>query len=935
MFLRKRTKLKVIRCCKGVVSLFLCILLTPFLTIASALIEFSRYQGTVEVLQEVMDLSALSTLAEFDDYLAKRFGLFAVSQSKDINDTYSSNFKSNVSLLGKGVTVNSANANGQLPLVDTGSDPNFDVLKAQLTDFSESTVLTEFFLNDVGIEDLLSTLFKSQTQLKNMADTAETVSKLVGAVDDLVDAVIDAYKALEKANLAIQKAKDSAAEFTDAYKEFYKKLKDDSFVMPVSANDDDSAEETEEYKEGLEPIVTDHLSDLKELYTKADSFATNISSAKTALSNIANDSGTGKLQKLAKSAIDFVKEVEKATQDDDKDKDKDKNKDNGISAIASAKTVSTEMMKKIGDLLVDGIKKGLNKYLDTGLTGDVLSGVTNFLNDYIANGVAVFDRALEKIENEWGVDRSKKNNLNNFYKVELSNEAVTELKKIMKHYDDEDLDMGISGLSFSLTGLYDELKSTEDSIKDFVLDSVTDTAANALEELINTIKGLFELSVFYNPNLDSFISESAIAVTETDNPYIRFLKAINAFLNAADDFVSGLAELNFKKVIKAVLEFAKGVIEISTASFLIVKNLIDNISELTTLILTGDFKGLYQRFLLSTYMAHDLPNRTSAGKFDIKIDENWKSSTTVKLTGSALTGFSYSSLKTPALEDKDFIFRDGNVWSAEENGPLSKNLMFNSLFYFINALKNGGSDTMFKGAELEYIAAGTQSEIVNQIVAFMQLYVLRLLLDVIPIVTNQQVQQMAEAANIASWAVLLLVILIEPFVDSVLLVNGEDVELIKTQIYLTPEGIPSLVTDIVNAATDNKSIKEAVKGEMTVKEPEKTGGTGTGTDKKNDMGGKVAAAFNNKDYATHMMLILTLTVPLNDLMLRFSNIVQLEAAYYYGNPSSGESKEFDIKKAYTNVYAQTDVNFNSFIDIFRTNDSSSPVKGVFSEAIGY
>lgn len=82
---KKRKKVhKYINGSKGVVSLFLCLLMTPVLSVASALVEFSRYQNTESVFQEVMDCASLSTMANYDAYLQKRFGLFAVSQDCDI-----------------------------------------------------------------------------------------------------------------------------------------------------------------------------------------------------------------------------------------------------------------------------------------------------------------------------------------------------------------------------------------------------------------------------------------------------------------------------------------------------------------------------------------------------------------------------------------------------------------------------------------------------------------------------------------------------------------------------------------------------------------------------------------------------------------------------------------------------------------------------------
>ena len=65
---------KYINGIRGAISLFLAVIMTPFLTIAMALVE------TVSVLDEAMGISSTATLANYDEYLHKRWGLLAADQ---------------------------------------------------------------------------------------------------------------------------------------------------------------------------------------------------------------------------------------------------------------------------------------------------------------------------------------------------------------------------------------------------------------------------------------------------------------------------------------------------------------------------------------------------------------------------------------------------------------------------------------------------------------------------------------------------------------------------------------------------------------------------------------------------------------------------------------------------------------------------------------
>ena len=85
---KKKGPLSCINGVKGAISLFMAVLMTPFLSIALLLVETGRYNSAVSLLDEAMGVSAVSTLANYDEYLKDRWGLLAFNQEHDLEDMY-------------------------------------------------------------------------------------------------------------------------------------------------------------------------------------------------------------------------------------------------------------------------------------------------------------------------------------------------------------------------------------------------------------------------------------------------------------------------------------------------------------------------------------------------------------------------------------------------------------------------------------------------------------------------------------------------------------------------------------------------------------------------------------------------------------------------------------------------------------------------------
>lgn len=869
MVLRKRTKKKITDSCKGALSLFLCILLTPMLTLASALIEFSRYQNVVELLNEIMDASGLSALANYDEYIEDRFGFLAVSQGTDINEAYKTSINKNTGILGKSVELGSSpSAEGSSPLSD------LEVLRAQLTDFSESTVLTDMLLEDLNLSKLiekLSSLKGVEIAAKAtdvVADTTTLIKDVATAGDALVEAV----------NLVVIKtqfAKESAENFIESLTEFYEKLSNNGYGYGDDKLDPSSPE-------GLKAIEEEFASDLENLYLKAQSL---ISSAEGLISAI--DDVTAKMNAL-KSSIDSVKSSLDSLNETTKEADEHTKTESGDpNAMASAANATSDAFETTLNEFESAFNTAKNGLKDT-----LLSAAKESVQ-------SVINSVKEKINFSVGVELDTKALLQWFSRVTWEGITTETLNDFLYgeiiNFDfefDIDFEEIKNTLSTSITEAEDEFKN-----------NVKEGSENVLSKLVNTINGIFNLDFFYNGHLNAGLSKEVqsklMADPSGNNPYITLLQAICGSRNAVNDFLSSLTGLDFTGMLDAIKALVESIGKTFEAVMQIIGKFIAKISELVGYVANGDLKAFYQLLLISGYMTHNLPNRTMTGDVTVSLDGGTVSNL-VSLSGNSLTGFAYNKIERPSSE--------GMGGPASGLEALIKFLIENS--------NDSSTDEMFKGAELEYILVGTQSELMNQVVGFIQLYMLRLLLDIGPVLLNSEVAEMAAAANIAGWVVYLLVVLLEPLCDTIVLVNGGEVGLIKSSCFLTPSGLDDLAEAIINVGTYNENVKNSLLSNL---------GSNVGKDKDGD--------FFDFDYSTHMLLLLIMNVTTDDMLARLSNIIYLESAYHYKN--AGADYTFEMSKTYTRINMQADVALNSFIDIFKSNDASSPVKAVFKETVGY
>ncbi len=905
-FFTKRKKHKYINGTKGIISIFLCLIMTPILTLASALIEFSRYQNTETIFQEVMDCSSLSTLANYDAYLQKRFGLFAISQECNIGETYKNSISENSNVM-EGMTIGeSVSAEGILPLSDT------DVLKRQILDFSESTVLTEVILEDLQLGELIKQLDKLMAiegLLKVLVDTNtmnQKIKKMVKTGEELVEF-------LEQLIIKIQSLQGKVNEALSLIADLYAKLIEDEFTI------DTTSEESE--KKSYEYLVSNYLDDIKKIHEKEEEVNDAVEVVTQELVHIPD-----KIVQLNNDFTEAQKAIEKVLDDID-------------AMSGEEKTSSTGETK---DATVQLYEELLNEITN------VLEDVTEDLSDtIIATFAAAIDEHLEQIERGLGLDGSKRWNAG-YYDLPLSDSAKDTLEKLLSELsvakeisnDDEtnrhDAIVSMLKEKYVPDAFYWSISDIKTDVNDIIeqakvsfLGGLKESLGNLLTNLINVITSLFDLDVFYDGKLNAYLNEETLATLAYDsgnnNPYVSLLEALASIISAVQSFNEAIENWNFFAVLDGVTNLYNALESTVRAIVELANGTIRKINQLVTYVTTEDWEAFGELLLMSGYLVHNLPNRTLVGDNDIEIDTSLAIKT--KLKGETLTGFSYSEIVTPQKVVSGGV--TGETDDSEESNQSATSAILELVAFldFLGDTQTGGTDQMFRGAELEYILAGTPSELMNQVVVFFEIYFLRLLIDLVPIFTDISVAKMAAAATIASWVVYLLEVFAEPLCDTILLVNGsENVYFVKKSCYLTAKGIPVLVNDLSEVLINNKTVRQSAVNKVNAALTGKF-------DKYTDATATFTKGILKMDYATHCMLLLMFTTTEENMLGRMANIVQLETNYYYEQKESQQS--FDIAKAYTGLSATVDVEFDSFIKIFQSNSQSALIKKQFSRTNTY
>lgn len=853
---------KYINGIRGSISLFLMVLMTPFLSIAMMLVETGRFNSAVSVMDEAMGVSATSTLADYDDYLHDRWGLLGMSQDGDIPKNYRTYLDENIGVMGNSLNLQTVKAEGMYPLAD------LKILEKQILEFQKLNAPTKLAQNFLNITDLVK-VFESlgpvemiASLLGKAADGAAATSTLIDSASDLKS---DAAK-LEKAKTPYQEKYDAFVQAVDDLKAALKEERPDEEEDKKAAEDYDAniadlqKKATDAQKAYSECVseVKDTMSDFKSKMGKCGESLNSINHVKTGLVTEATNYAVKQQEKdkevkKTQDAIDAMKKEGKDEEDSEYAAllEKQKQSNDELAEMKTEQSIVNATMKGL-NATSDSWTKSTKGYSDEKL-GKVIEGFEN-----IRTKTDAFDVSAVTAETD-SIDDATYHNMtiDGYVKADEIDDYLAEQN--------------------------DELEKA--NLKAF---------AKGLKSFFDA---LIKMTIFYNPDYAAYVDTNYYEETFGGLPGgnaadggIR--DVINSFSATMDSYNTFTTTLNLAKKFKALYDTLKNVVKTINAIIQFVIDIGINLARLIT---------EYDHMYCSTYMAFNLPCRT---------DSSFK----------CMTGY---SLSLPEWKDK-------NEWGLNTLNAVVQTLQ--------NAQKGTGPDKTFSGAELEYILYGSNSEVANQVYTFFALYLIRFLLDVGTVSTDVGVQALAGASTLGYPFVLGAILLLEPFAETVLLANGAKIKFIGETVYLTPEGFPKLIGQILTfvhpTEAEQKDMETgfiecfgagdegyqetyaAKKAEAESKSQEEK----KETEEKKKEG--IAAEFDSKwnnyqdgflkfDYREYCFFVLLLTVKREQQIARLANLIQMETLSHYSK--QGAPYVFDLRKSYTFLHAEADVKVNQML----------------------
>ncbi len=799
---------------KGAVSILLMVVTTPFLALTLFLIESVRYQDTLELVFEMEDLAAGSTLGHYDTFIHDRFGLLSVDQSQEVSDRYKGYLNDNVSLYGNELQFDDVSVKGQFPLSET------KVFEQQVLEYCEISSLVTILAEIADFDQLFEKLngLIDTSKIEDITDKAEKLTGVLTAFKKLYYDIMGNTDTSEgdEAKPSLQELYDKV--FTTDKEDVNKKYKTWKEKYVAYCNALKTA--TENAKEGEDPNEDSAVKTAKSNFDDA------CKNYKSSIQTMQTDFGT---------FTDRLKEI--------------------VTDISSVKG----LLEKEDAKEVEKFTNMLNEFLET------TKKVAN--NEYIANEASGTESTFETVLGDFDT----------FFGTSFKKDVYDE-KDISSAYD-----LG-SKITKCLDDAVDALKSGVKSIETLLQ---SDKDSSSLGKYLKIFTTLKELTMFYNNDLNNNISWDDMPIDVSPSFFgMFFIKAISDFVSACEDTVTALATFNLIKLIIAGIKFivSLGEFIISTVAFIgdVAKKIGDICERASEYTGAGGFgvgalNAIYEDLLITGYATYNFSNRTN-----FKETGNYKGK-------SPLTGAEYT-------------------WSGNKNCGQSLSGGFKALKDISTYdVPTDPGVTRFKACELEYILCGMGSEIQNQLLSFIYVYLMRMALDLPGIFKDDLIRSAADAYPPFTLAIYLIVIIVEPFLDCFILVNGGQVPLVKGTIYLSPKGIVQFVIDLEQATSALSTTAEAAAGtkkkdfdkalDDLLKDQESSGGFEDFPIKQT--------------YTECLLLNLLLMVDSTTKVKRMQNLVWMEARTKYLE----DSKTFELEKAYTYVRADVDFTMKPMLNV--------------------
>lgn len=904
---------------KGVISLFLAILMLPFTLVAGSLVNAARINSAVAIFDEALCNASNSTLGTYDKFLKKRFGLLAMSQdvsssgnalneytvSDLISETFSFYLEENLKSLSNTYISSESRSMGVYPLADR------DVLLSQILEYSKYSVPVKLVEEGLSINDMIASL--------ENALPGKGVLEIITSGADVVDAMQILAEDYELLKTAVHDEEISAERYNSAFETFcadvenYIRKKEEieeaenrleGLYAAYDGENEEVAHKIAKQKETIR-ILNEELDEIsaaiesdKSLYSsEISTLISKITISETKLTAVQKDIVS---VDSAKASLNLNFEKQVIDQSTNINENNIKNLKEQISKTEDndAKAALQEQINALN--LANQDLKNMNSVVNA-----VQSGYSAAISSIKVNistvDVRVYSAVVENL-------RTIKNSVDAF-RVENVSENFNE-----------------SAYYVSLAGLL-----TYDTVVEAEEDLVSECTGSSIWEVFKAIAGfieaLFHVSLVYNPELGAVIDTGyyknaygglpsekdrtvyALNYGEAgDAELSQYYKTLFGDYSSNKDFSGG--EVDVIGALKAIFE---DVLVITTngaaiASIFGFLNLMTHLREM----MDAAKRIVANLTTLISYLGNILSESAIGSKVLLSGYASYMTSNRITYTGKALTGTSYNE-----RAQRTTVVGNGNSITD-----------FISLVNTFQKAYSGGEEKCFVGAETEYIIFGSSSELANQTAAFGVIYLIRLLADIMPIISDLEVQSIAAASTIAAPFVYLIYFLAEPLADTLILVNGGNVPIYKRFVYLTPYGIPSLIAKFTSLKLPDEALEQAQLDLTNAMGAEKYAEVieAFGTSEINTKADKTIFDLN---YSQTLFLIMTIFTSSDKILDRLSNIIEMEAVEYSNNMVVGSNGLFDLDYSYTYIRTEASFSTNEFIKISNQGSLNSKKRIVY------
>ena len=933
----KKRQYRYINGAKGAISLFMAVLMTPFLSIALLLVETGRYNSMVSLLDEIMNVAAVSTLSSYDDYLQERWGLLAISQGIDIDSTFNTYMETNKSVMGSKVVLNETTAKGIYPLSDT------DILKNQIMEYSKLNIPTKLAFEIGDLSKLVSNLEKKINGFSQFMNTMASGVKVV-------DAGVTISQEIDKLEEISQNLENNQKEYDGKYNSFANNVNTliDNMIRKKNLEADIAALESQkETLESQKETLNGELTDLEQEASNSEE----VSEAQEEAIEEKKEEIQDKNEEISGVQSTINQKNRELTE-------VNRNITNGYSSAETAQTEYAQWLQGVIDNLED-FKESMKA------CGDAVDGAVKNTADLVKNATELkkelekkrsgisekedelkkTKKKMEEMKNDpkYDPDSEEYRELmlqaqNQEYNLQLlkdeildeelkvaeataASEAIGAMQETFKSgkekYDEATIDKAIAALkeqkskvnSLYIRGLtYASPKITAQEYKyakiegflsvkalgdmaDYLLEQTKDSTFGAIKDLIESVyDSIMGVSVFVDSNLSAVIDTGYYDTNLGGLPGADASEdGVMAIFRELGNVIKGAVKLAVSphryplRPWKGIAEWMKALWETAVALYNlvveIVSFLIDIVANLASLLMG------YERLYLTSYCAYNLSCRTDYSK---------------------------------SLEHTSFTNISGYS-AGEDSFPTASGIhipVFSEIYVMLDSLVQSmgktGKDLTFYGAELEYVLFGSKSEVANQLYIFVVLYLIRLLLSFTSVQTNAEIMALAASSTIGYPVVMALFTFLEPLAQTIMLVNGKSQSIMPTTVYLSPSGLPSLLSDLITICKLDSNQQEKLKSKMIAvcdgDEGKFQKNLDYVTSSKEYSDPKKAKSYFDFSYRDHCYIWLLLSVRNEAMMARLMDIIQMETMYYYTQTKAGYT--FDLRNSFTylDTFANLEIN---------------------------